>query len=437
MTRSIPVFLAAFVFSVAFPLSPQAANVSSVLQGDAIKWRSTVIDVSALKSVYKTKRSGYWTDNRGLNKRGKELIKVLRNAGSDGLEPADYLSALPKKLSKKDLAPAELYLTQSFLRFSRDVFAGRTTPSVTEPDIIISRKKINSQALMKSAFAKGPASTIKSLRPPHRQYDQLRKMLAKTSNKARREKIIVNMERWRWLPRSLGKTHVLVNQAAFNLEMVKSGKLHDQRRVIVGKPFHKTPMFSHKISIAEFNPTWTVPRSIAGNEMLPKLRQDPNYLTKRGYKIHTSWKADAPVMNPNSIDWHAVRSKNFPYKIVQGPGEKNALGQVKFLFPNKFKVYMHDTPGKKLFNQAERAFSHGCIRVEKPLKFAEKLLNLKSSKINSMVKSGETHRIKIRQPIPVHLTYFTVWIERNGKASFHKDIYKRDRLVGNILFGRV
>lgn len=437
MSRIIALFTATFFVFASTATASFAANVSSHMKGDAIKWRGTVIDVSALKRVYKSKRTGYWTDKRGLNKRGKELIKVLQGAHTDGLEAADYLSAFPKKLGKNDLAPAELFLSQSFLRFSRDVFAGRTTPSVTEPDIIISRKKIDPRALIKSASAKGPASAIKSLRPPHKQYAQLRKILSKTTNKAKREKIIVNMERWRWLPRSLGKSHVLVNQAAFNLEMVKGGKLYDQRRVIVGKPFHKTPMFSHKISTAEFNPTWTVPRSIAGNEMLPKLRRDPNYLSKRGYKIHTSWKADAPVMNPNSIDWQSVRSKNFPYRIVQGPGDKNALGQVKFLFPNKFKVYMHDTPGKKLFNQSERAFSHGCIRVEKPLKFAEKLLSLKSSKIDSMLKSGETHRIKLRRPVPVHLTYFTVWVDRRGKASFHKDIYKRDRLVSNILFGRV
>ena len=122
------------------------------------------------------------------------------------------------------------------------------------------------------------------------------------------------------MPRGLGKKHVLVNQAAFEMRTVNGGKTIDKRRVVVGKPYHKTPMFSHTIQYADFNPTWTVPRSIAGNEILPKLRKDPGYLEKHGYKVHTSWKANAPVMNPHSVDWNAVSGKKFPYKIVQQPG---------------------------------------------------------------------------------------------------------------------
>jgi len=434
--RSIQFLILALLICNA-PSVASAANVSALLKGDAIKWRGTVIDISLLKSYYKSRRRGIWTSKSGLSKKGVELIGVLNAAAGDGLEPSDYLSGFPKKLAKSDLAAAELYLSQSFVRFSRDLFAGRTTPAVSEPDIVISRKKIDRKALLKSAASKGPKSVIKQLRPQHKQYQLLRKLLAKTRDAKTRRKLIVNMERWRWLPRSLGKTYVLVNQAAFNLQMVRKGKIVDQRRVIVGKPYHKTPIFSHKISSAEFNPTWTIPRSIAGNEILPKLRKNPNYLAERGFKIHTSWKANAPAMNANSIDWYSVRAKNFPYRIVQQPGKRNALGQVKFLFPNKFKVYMHDTPSKKLFNNKQRAFSHGCIRVEKPLKFAEILLGMKASKINSLLKTEKTQKVKIKRPIDVHLTYFTVWIGKNGKASFHKDIYGRDKLVGNILFGRV
>ena len=294
------------------PQTAHSANVKALIKGDAIKWNGTVIDVSVLKKFYRSKRyKGIWTGKQGLNKNGKQLIAAMQKAGSDGLETGDYLSGLRKNLNTlkgNDLAAAELLLSQSFYRFSRDLFTGRTTPAVSEPDIVISRKSIDRTALLKLAASKGPDKAINQLRPKHKQYAQLRQLLAKTNNKSQRRKIIINMERWRWLPSSLGKSHVLVNQAAFTVQIHKNGKLVDTRRVIIGKPFHKTPMFSHKISSAEFNPTWTVPRSIAGNEILPKLRKNPNYLAGRNFNIHTSWDKDAPIMNPNSIDWNSVQA---------------------------------------------------------------------------------------------------------------------------------
>ena len=181
-------------------------------------------------------------------------------------------------------------------------------------------------------------------------------------------------------------------------------------------------MFSHAIQYAEFNPTWTVSRSIAGNEFLPKLRKDPGYLEKRNYKIYTSWEADAPAMSAHTINWDSVSSKDFPYRIVQQPGENNALGNVKFIFPNKFKVYLHDTQSKQLFSESSRAFSHGCIRVENPMEFAEKLYaserSLPASKINEILASKKTQRIKMKKPVDVHLSYFTVWVDDGERPSF-------------------
>jgi len=420
-----------------------AARVSKIIRGDAIKWNGTVIDLGPLKKFYRGKLGrGIWTAKKGLNKRGVELVRVLQAADKDGLEPSDYLSALPKNiqnLTGDDLAAAELYLSQSFWKFGRDLSAGRTTPAVSEPDIIISRKTTDVDGWLKIASRKGAANVVGQLRPQHSQYKALQKVLAKTKKGSRQARqIIVNMERWRWLPRNLGKRNVLVNQAAFELLLTENGKLIDRRRVVVGKPFHKTPMFSHKISYAEFNPTWTVPRSIASNEILPKLRKDPGYLERNNYKVYTSWKADAPAMNPHSVDWHAVNAKKFPFKIVQQPGGKNALGQVKVMFPNKFNVYLHDTPAKQLFAQSSRAFSHGCIRVEKPLEFTEKLFgkrSLSQSKIKTILSNPATQRVNLKRPVPVHLAYFTAWVEK-GKVKYHKDVYGRDKLVSNILFGR-
>ncbi|MEO0327335.1 MAG: L,D-transpeptidase family protein [Pseudomonadota bacterium] len=429
-------FLAATGFS-------HAANVLSTIRGDALKWNGVVIDLDPLKKYYRSRLGkGLWTGKKGLSKRGVELIRVLQAAGTDGLVPSDYLSGIPNNiqdLTGGDLAAAELLLSQSFWKFGRDLSAGRTTPSVSEPDIVISRKKTDVPGWLKVASRKGPKAVVDALRPSHAQYIALRGLLGSVDPKSKKgRQIVTNMERWRWLPRSLGKRHVLVNQAAFEMRIYDGGKLADQRRVVVGKPYHKTPMFSHAIQYAEFNPTWTVPRSIAGNEILPKLRKDPGYLEKNNYKVHTSWKANAPAMNPHSVDWGSVSSKNFPYRIVQQPGSNNALGLVKFLFPNRFNVYLHDTQSKNLFSQSSRAFSHGCIRVENPLEFAEKLFgsrSLNQAKIGKILSNPATQRVNLSKPIPVHLTYFTVWVD-GGKAIFEEDIYGRDKLVGKLLFGR-
>ncbi len=249
--------------------------------------------------------------------------------------------------------------------------------------------------------------------------------------------LIVNLERWRWLPRKLGRNHVLVNQAGFELFMIADGKTVDRRRVIVGKPFHQSPMFSDEIIYAEFNPTWTVPTSIATKEMLPKIRNNPNYLDAKGYKLYRGWGAKAQPISAYGVDWSAVSKRKFPFRIVQPPGPKNALGQVKFIFPNKFSVYLHDTPSRQLFARSGRAFSHGCIRIEKPLEFARKMFTqqggLKPARVGPIVESRKQTRVNLKRKLPVHLAYFTAWIDE-GVPLFFNDVYKRDRLVSKYLF---
>jgi murein L,D-transpeptidase YcbB/YkuD len=253
--------------------------------------------------------------------------------------------------------------------------------------------------------------------------------------------IIVNMERWRWLPDALGSRHVFVNQAGFEMFLVDKGEVVSRHKVIVGKPFHQTPMFSDKIAYAEFNPTWTVTPAIAVAEFLPKLRADPGYLARNDYLLYGGWGAGAPIIDPWSVDWHAVSSKKFAYRIVQQPGAKNALGVVKFMFPNKFNIYLHDTPSRQLFAQTGRAFSHGCIRVHEPVKFAEKLFGLDNSltpaEIRKRIDSKNTKTASLKTKVPVHLTYFTVWIDDDGLPNFFEDIYDRDALVSRLMFNEV
>ena len=219
-----------------------------------------------------------------------------------------------------------------------------------------------------------------------------------------------------------------------------NGQDIDRRKVIVGQKYHRTPMFSDNIQYSEFNPTWTVTPAIAGNEILPKLRQDPAYLEKRGYDLYASWQSDAPRMSARQIDWSSVSGSHFPYRIVQPAGPENALGQVKFLFPNKFNVYLHDTANRNLFDQSDRALSHGCIRVSKPMEFAQILYRLDNNpalgKLNAIVASRQTKGVNFQRPIPVHLTYFTTWV-KDGKVQVFSDVYGRDKLIADLLFGRV
>lgn len=433
------------LFALAIAVSPLfvvpqslAAEITELLNGQAYKWQGQVVDVGPLKKFYKSRHSRrVWTDKTGLNEAGKGLVLQLKKAAEDGLITSDYYRKFPAKIKTEDLARADMYLSQALWKFGRDLFSGRTTPSVSDPDIIISRKKFNIEKWLNSAVRRGAAYLLDSIRPPHKQYAALRKQLAKTKKKSRRHKIIVNMERWRWLPRDMGKRHILVNQAAFEVYIREKEKIVDRRKVVIGRTFHKTPMFSHVLKYAEFNPTWVIPRIIASKEYLPKLRKNRRYLETRGYKIYDSWEKDAKELDVKKVNWSKVSSRDFPYRIVQQPGNKNALGKVKFMFPNKFNVYLHDTPAKKLFTHSSRAYSYGCIRVQKPLDFATKVFKserLTQSKIAKILASEETTVIKKRKTMQIHLTYFTLWMEANGKMKSYKDVYGRDRMVSKILF---
>ena len=427
------------------PLPAQAESVAPFARSEAIKWQGTVVNVEPLMDYYKRQFfAGSWTAKQGLSPRGAELVNQLATAAGDGLEPADYIAGVPanvNQLSGEQLAAVELYLSDAAIRYARDLYAGRTTPAVSEPDIVIARKQLDHVALLGSIAKNGAAAVADRLRPQHVQYHALRNLLAGATDPATRQKIIINMERWRWLPRDLGDRHIMVNAADFSMTTVDGGKPIDRRKVIVGKPFRKTPMFSDNIGYSEFNPTWTISRNIAGNEILPNLRRDPGYLAKRGYVLYASWEADAPAMSAEQIDWASVSPNDFPYRIVQPAGPENVLGEVKFLFPNKFHVYLHDTSSRELFANADRALSHGCIRVDKAMEYAQLLYSLDgnpaANQLPAIVGSKKTTQVKFRKPIPVHLTYFTLWVNGDGSVASHKDIYERDRLVGNILFGRV
>ena len=245
------------------------------------------------------------------------------------------------------------------------------------------------------------------------------------------DQIRVNLERGRWVLPGLEERFIIVNIAGFRTYVVKDDEEIWTTRSIVGTPFRKTPVFREDMNHLVFNPTWTVPRGILGRSILPKAQEDPSFLTEKNFTVVDS---DGKQVDLKSVKWSKYSAKDFPYQVVQAPGPNNALGQVKFMFPNKYAVYLHDTPEKPLFERSERAFSSGCIRIDNPLDLAELLLRNQNGwdrkRIEEVIASGEIMTVNLDNPMPVLLLYWTVdKSPEDGAIVFMKDIYERDAKI--------
>lgn len=249
----------------------------------------------------------------------------------------------------------------------------------------------------------------------------------------------VNLERWRWLPRNFGNRYILVNMAGYELELNESGHLPLKMRVIVGKTYRQTPAFSGRLTYLVVNPTWTVPSVILKEDIFPQLRSNPNYLAQQKIRVFDSWKTDATEISPAQVDWSRITSRHSPYKFRQDPGPGNALGSIKFMLNNPFDIYLHDTPKRELFDRAVRAFSSGCIRLERPLELAERLLNdnntWNGAQLLDAIKSNVSKNVDLRQPVPIYFTYMTAWIDEHGLLQLRPDVYERDKAMAVALFG--
>jgi murein L,D-transpeptidase YcbB/YkuD len=236
--------------------------------------------------------------------------------------------------------------------------------------------------------------------------------------------IMQTMERWRWLPQDLGQRYILVDVPAFTLEVVERDQPVMTMRVVVGKPSWPTPVLSSTVVSIVFNPDWRVPSSIAAQEFLPIFRANPGYLAQHNMQVSYGPHA----VDPSSIDWFAVSATHFPYSLRQEPGPTNPLGNLKFLFPNRFQVYLHDTPSRGLFTKPERAFSHGCIRLEKPAELAAYVLrgSWTPQHIHAGLRQRTSRTVPLAEPLPIHLVYRTAWVQDDGIVHFRPDIYGYD-----------
>ncbi|MCP3392614.1 L,D-transpeptidase family protein [Bradyrhizobium sp. CCGB12] len=456
-----------------------------------------------------------WTQGGSLTPAAKGVIARLKDAASDGLNPADYpVPDFAAATTPDALADAELKLTASMFDYARQAQSGRMHWSQVSGDILYPEHPVDpNEVLAKVTTAADASAALDSYNPPHKLYKELKAKLAelrglgngpaieiadgpalkytpagkkqaeivvedarvpqlraklgiaenandtrydaavadavrkfqsgaemkatgilddktvKALNTPKRDKqidvVLVNMERWRWLPRdlgapALGDAYVILNIPDYTLKVMQRGQQVWTTRVVTGKPgTHATPLLTETMKYITVNPTWNVPPSIVYNEYLPALQQDPTVLQRMGLKLE--------------------QNRDGSVHISQPPGEANALGRIRFNFPNKFLVYQHDTPDKNLFARDDRAFSHGCMRVQYPDQYASVLLNITMpnekytpERVRSMYGKSEID-LKFPTPVPVNITYQTAFVDDAGKLQFRKDVYGRDATMINIL----
>ncbi|MSP66890.1 MAG: peptidoglycan-binding protein [Alphaproteobacteria bacterium] len=245
------------------------------------------------------------------------------------------------------------------------------------------------------------------------------------------EIIALNLERWRWLPWDLGRRHVLVDMAAFDLRLMEDGREVMAMPIVVGRAYFHTPIFSSAITHLVLNPTWHVPPRIAREVLLPRIKEDPDYLGANGFRVFAAAPEGRREVDAAAVDWERLGIRHFPYVLRQQPGPKNALGRIKFELPNPFVVYLHDTPDHSLFRQRVRAFSSGCIRLARAADLALYLLQGRepwsATTLAEAIAAGHTRTIALPAPLPVHLVYFTAFVDAAGALRFHDDIYGRDQ----------
>lgn len=253
------------------------------------------------------------------------------------------------------------------------------------------------------------------------------------------EQLEINLERARALSKLESDRYLLVNIPAYQLYLYENNKIAYQSRVIVGKKKHKTPQLSSELTQVILSPYWNVPRSITTKEIIPELKKDPQYLVKNNMKLFGRLNNQTYQVNPDAIDWSTINPADSTFRIRQEPGAGNSLGQIKFIFPNRYSVYLHDTPARNLFAQPRRAFSHGCVRLEDPFGLAEVLLSSGDGAISKhdlryLAKKSKSKIVALEQPVPIHITYMTAWADEHGVVHFRPDIYKRDSQFAASLY---
>jgi murein L,D-transpeptidase YcbB/YkuD len=423
-----------------------AAEFAQRLATDGRMRGADKADRTALKQFYEARgNEPVWVMPEGLTPSALAAMAEIVRADDWGLEASAF--SLPALLegaepTRQQRADAEIALSIAVLKYARHARGGRADPLSISRNLDRTPQLLDPRNVIEAAAGTNkPDAFLRALHPRHPQFERLRRHylalkrgevvqaepVVQPTRKSKKKRaarkapagpslrtLLVNMEQWRWMPDDLGAFYVWVNIPEYTLRVVKAGDIVHTERVIVGRAKTQTPVFSHQMEQVIFHPFWGVPESIKKNELLPSLaRGNIDVLARQNLRVSYRGRD----INPASVDWTKADMRKF--HVYQPPSSSNALGIVKFRFPNKHDVYMHDTPNKSLFNASARAFSHGCMRVRDPLKLAELVLAVDrgwtASHVMAAVRKGpKDNQINLNNKVPVHMTYFTAWVEDDG-----------------------
>jgi L,D-transpeptidase YcbB len=435
----------------AAPTDPVAPIIEAKLADAATTKDAQPEDVAALSSFYEARQGkALWITEMGFSAKGQQALFEIEKAGDWGLDAtafalpaADVLPATPEAE-----ALAEIKLDLAILKYARFARGGRLTPSKVS-DLFDQAPPLRDPKLVLTeiATADAPDAYLRSLHPKHEQFARLREALLKArsadsdgakpgANDKDIKRILINMERWRWMPEDLGSIYVLNNSAAFMLYVVKDDKTIYADKTLVGTIGYPTPVFSAPMTSIIFNPEWNAPETVVKENILPPL-QKGSFSILRIHKLYVSYNGQ-PV-DATKVDWNRV--DGLAYTFSQKPGPENNLGKIKFSFPNPHTVYMHDTlpVRKKYFKQPVRMIGHECVRMERPEQFANVLLAESNGWTQDRVKElwdkSDTASVPLERAIPVHMVYFTAIGGENGKVETFADVYGLDRKMAVAMFG--
>jgi murein L,D-transpeptidase YcbB/YkuD len=431
------------------------AAIKSKLQDPAIRKSAAADDLAALEAFYAEHGDApLWITTMGFSAKAQAIIAEIQKAGDWGLDPDAF--DLP---ASSDLPPTteaqvidELKLDLAVLKYARFARGGRLSPA--RISLLFDQKPnlLDPKAVLAEiAASSSPGAYLISLQPKHDQFKSLRQALVRAiaASKARGRKpdadpavqrLIVNMERWRWMPAELGSYYVWDNIPSYTARVIKDGKSIYVEKAIVGQLKYATPIFSADMRSIVFNPDWTVPDTIKIEDLQPRLRQPdgsgPDLSVLRDNQLSVSYQG-RPI-DAATVDWG--RANILSYTFTQKPGPDNVLGVLKFNFPNRHAIYMHDTVQPELFKETERALSHGCIRVHQPGRLAALLLaedkGWSEDKVKDLLAKGSNTGVVLTRPVPVHLTYFTLAFDGVGRLRTYEDIYGIDKKMAAALFGK-
>jgi murein L,D-transpeptidase YcbB/YkuD len=393
-----------------------------------------------------------WVDGLETTAQWKDLVQQLEYSTVHGLDPARYgvdeFEALREQSQTKlsgTRFPAErvpeldLKMTYAYLTYAADLLGWTRSPRAVHANWLTDSKKEDLAARLSEAVSNNRIrASLEELAPTHPQYKGLQAALAQEQTTAggRADLIRMNMERWRWAPRDLGERYILVNVPAYILQVMEHDRPVLSMRVVVGDPEHQTPLFSDEMTHVVFSPYWNIPANILREETLPRLAGDPGFLQRNNIEV-VGTGGEAEDIDPGSIDW-SDESITRNLRFRQRPGVDNALGLVKFIFPNHFSIYLHDTPADQLFFKEKRALSHGCIRIEDPIAMAKYVMRDQpewtETRITAAMNAGREHGVRLKSPIPVHIGYWTAWVEPDGKTvTYTDDPYRIDPAQARLL----